>query len=45
MCIEGRGGGREKLSKEFEGSVNNASALVIDGWLDFSYYEEDFDDG
>ena len=42
MCMGGEGG-TGNLSKEFEGSVNT-SALVIDGWLGFSY-EEGFDDG
>ena len=36
-------GRRGKLSKKFECSVN-IGALVIDGYLDFSY-EEGFDDG
>ena len=34
---------RKKLRKEFQCSVNTG-ALVIDGWLNFSY-EEGFDDG
>ena len=42
MCIGGEEG-TGNLSKEFEGSVNT-NALVIDGWMDFSY-EEVFDDG